>query len=311
MKVASLALPELATALATTGIYLYTGPFLNHIRSGIPTVSENIAQLYRDYEVSLQGDFADFHVSVDFPLGLRRWLRPQALFSFDGLIPFKPLPVDQAHPMLEWGLNWCVSAHAHQYLIIHSAVLEKSGRAVIMPGMPGAGKSTLSAALMSKGWRLLSDELALLTLDSLNVSPLPRPISLKNKSIDIIGGFVPDAVFGRIAHDTAKGSVAHLRLTEDSVSKAQENALPTWIVFPRYQPETSACLTAESKARAFMRLADNAFNYSLLGPKGFQALGRVVDASDCYDFVYSRLEDAIPIFDDLACSPARPLTEQK
>ena len=63
--------------------------------------------------------------------------------------------------MLEWGLNWCVAGHAHQYLMLHAAALERNGRAVILPGDPGAGKSTLTAALMLSGWRLLSDEITL------------------------------------------------------------------------------------------------------------------------------------------------------
>ncbi len=51
-----------------------------------------------------------------------------------------------------------------------------------------------------------------------------------------------------------------------------------------------------------MKLAENAFNYNLHGRSGFETLVRLVDASDCYEFSYSRLEEAIVIFQRLADS---------
>src|SRR2546423_11656048 len=122
------------------------------------------------------GAFADFQVS----LTARRWWKPQVLFRFDDTPAFHPLPADQAFPILEWGLNWCVSAHCHQYLIVHAAVLEQGGRALLLQGPPGCGKSTLCAGLASRGWRLLSDELALIDPATAEVAALARPISLKN-----------------------------------------------------------------------------------------------------------------------------------
>jgi hypothetical protein len=32
---------------------------------------------------------------------------------------------------------------------------------------------------------------------------------------------------------------------------------------------------------------------------GFEALSRVITASDCYDFQYSQLDEAVKVFDDL------------
>src|SRR3546814_15972535 len=83
--------------------------------------------------------------------------------------------------MLEWGLNWCIGAHGHQFLIIHAAVIERNGLAAILPGAPGSGKSTLTACLVHNGWRLLSDEMALVSLQDGGLTALARPISLKNR----------------------------------------------------------------------------------------------------------------------------------
>jgi hypothetical protein len=49
-----------------------------------------------------------------------------------------------------------------------------------------------------------------------------------------------------------------------------------------------------------MVLAEQAFNYDLHGRRGFELLGDVVSGCDCFDFEYSRLDEAVPLFDQLA-----------
>ncbi|NWG76450.1 MAG: HprK-related kinase A, partial [Rubrivivax sp.] len=266
-----------------------------------PSVAEGLAQLYGQFEVrSPREAFADFHVSVDASTGLRRWVRPQARFSLDGVEPFMPLPRAQAFPMLEWGLNWCVSTQAHQYLIIHAAVAEKNGRAAILPAPPGSGKSTLTAGLVLSGWRLLSDELTLIDRKTGLLQPLPRPVSLKNQSIDIIRRFNSEAFINRASHDTIKGTVAHMRPPRDSVLRQHETARPAWVIFPRWEAGATTRLEPRSRAQTFMFLAQNAFNYSHLGADGFRVGTTLIDQVECFDFRYSDLDEAISTFNLLA-----------
>ncbi len=306
MTPSSLSAGELAARLESTGIFLETGAFVTHIRSSIESVAEGIALLYADHRLAVRSEFADFHVSLERPASPRRWFKPQVLFNFDGKSPFKPLPLEQAFPMLEWGLNWCVSSHANRYLIIHAAVIEKNGHAAILPAPPGSGKSTLCAALVHRGWRLLSDELALIRIGDSNIAPLPRPVSLKNQSIDIIGKYVSNGVFSRSVTDTMKGTVAHLKPPADSVLRAAEFAMPGWIVFPKWERGAAARLVELPRSRAFMQVAENAFNYSALGTRGFETLAGVVDRSRCFEFTYGNLDDAVTIFSSL--QPAAPVS---
>ena len=300
MIVADLSDHELHHQLAGPGLRLRTGPVVSRIQSRLPAIVRGISLHYAEYPIEDDEGFADFRVRVGRPGNVRRWLRPQAQFFVDGNLPFAPLPLDQAFPMLEWGLNWCVSAHCHQYLIFHAAVVEKSGRALILPAPPGSGKSTLCAGLVNRGWRLLSDELTLLDIAACSVVPLPRPVSLKNASIEVIRAFAPAAAISLPVHDTTKGSVAHMRAPTDSVRRAMETARPGWIVLPRYQAGVAAQLTPLSKARGLMHMADNAFNYSAHGRRGFEILARYVDRCDCYEFAYGDLDEATIVFDELA-----------
>ena len=298
MNIRDLAATELRHKLQHGGLYLQTGPFTLCIQSAIPSVVEGIAQLYADFPLAPADSFVDFHVVLTRPKNLRRWLQPQVVFLHDGFAPFQPLPLAQAFPMLEWGLNWCISAHAHQYLIIHAAVIERNGYAAILPAPPGSGKSTLCAALIQRGWRLLSDELTLIGSDGM-ITPLARPVSLKNASIAIIKNFEPQALINREARDTAKGTVAHLKPPAEAVARAAETAPAAWIIFPKYSADAATTLTPRPKAQTFMELANNAFNYTLHGTQGFALLDTIIASCGCFDFNYSRLDEAVQTFSEL------------
>lgn len=299
MKVGSVPTEALASQLSQPGIRLRTGPFVFSIQSRIRHLAPALHALYADYALESADCFADFHVTLHRPRGARFLFGRQVFFEFEGFSSFKPLPLDQAFPMLEWGMNWCISTHAHQYLIIHAAVIERGGLAAIMPAPPGSGKSTLCAGLVSRGWRLLSDELTLIRLEDSSLVPIARPISLKNQSIGVMRAFAPGHYISPAIHDTSKGSVAHMKVPTASVERVTEKAVPAWVIFPKYQAGSDTILTPHPKAQAFMELGAQSFNYARLGKPAFEALAGLVDKSACFDFQYSRLEEAIQAFDSL------------
>ncbi len=278
---------------------LRIGPFSVSVACDHAALQSSILTLYRYFPLSTS-DFSDFRIDMTRPKGVRRWYRPQINFTFDGFLPFKPLPKDQGLALFEWGLNWCITNHCHEYLIVHAAVIEKEGKTMILPAPPGAGKSTLCAALVCEGWRLLSDELALISLESDHlIVPLCRPVCLKNRSIEIIRDRYPKAEFGPICRDTSKGDVAHMLAPETSVEKMSVYSSPQWIIFPRYSSAGSTSLTQRSKAETFFEIARQSFNFHVLGESGFDVLKSVVDECVCYDFQYSNLDEAIDCLNSL------------
>ncbi|QNB01291.1 HprK-related kinase A [Massilia sp. Se16.2.3] len=297
--VATLGRRELAARLRGPGLRLQTGPFVTCVRSALPSLADTLASMYADYPVRDGDSFADFDVRLSGSQGLRRPVRPQVHFHYEGMAPFQPLPLAQAFPMFEWAMNWCVSSQAHSWLVIHAAVVEKEGAAAILPAPPGSGKSTLCAAPVARGWRLLSDELTLVRLDDGRIDPLPRPVSLKNGSIDVIRARAPAAELTVPVRDTVKGTVAHMRAPGTSVARALEPAAPAWIVFPKWERDAPAELVPVAQARAHLRLAENAFNYSLLGGAGFETVARLIEATRTVDFRYGALDDAMDVFERL------------
>lgn len=300
MRVLDLAPREIDRSLRAEGLAFRCGPFRYRVRSSFESVGKGLATLYADHPLAGDDDFVDFDIEIGRGRGTRRWVRRQARFLFDGQSPFEPLPQGHAFALLEWGMNWCICALSMEHLILHAAVIERGGMAAILPAPPGSGKSTLCAALIHRGWRLLSDELALITLGGGSVVPLCRPVSLKNESIDLLRAYAPDAVFGDITPDTNKGAVGHLKPPRPHVRRIEEPALPGWVVFPRYAPGAAPELARRSKAESMLDLGRNAFNYGLLGRAGFETLAAVVNRSACLRFTYSALDDAVAVFEHLA-----------
>jgi HprK-related kinase A len=285
--------------LQTSGVQVRIGPFLVRVRSDMAGVREYLQTLYADFPMTV-GVGGHFDVAVVGTRGVRQFIRPQANLVVNGARPFLPLPGALAGAVFEWSLNWCVGNQAHRWVAIHAAVLERNGRTLILSGESGAGKSTLCAALALYGWRLFSDEFALLDPDTGLLAPLPRPVSLKNASIAIIRERAPNHVFGREGIDIENARFVHMKPPSESVAREQECAAPGWIVLPRWKAGTETRLAPLPKAQALLRLTDQSFNYNYLGAKGYLAIVDAVRRAACYTLEYSDLDDVLLTFERLA-----------
>jgi len=302
MRVGDLPLQEWEHSLANGGVAIQFGSFNIQIRSNLVGFVSLAHYLYQPYPLAAAEAIADFHVGISSPKGLRRWVRRQSIFSLDGRSPFAPYPIGHAFPALEWGINWCVATRAHHLLMLHAAVVEREGSAMLFPAWPGHGKSTLCAALIHSGWRLFSDEFGLVRPSDGMLLPMPRLIPLKNESIGVIRQFRPEVVVGPSFHGTRKGTVAHVRPPADSILRAQEPARARWLVFPRWVAGAPLSLAPIAKSQAFLMVATNSFNYEILDETAFRLVTEMVGNCDCFSLVYSDLDEAITALGELARS---------
>ena len=291
MLLSELAEAQYLNAVKKSELNIEFGFISVNVSSSFSQVTKTVLELYQDYKVSLNSDWFDFNISVERPSNFRRFFKTQAVFKLDGHIPFKPLPSAHAYPLFEWGMNWCVANFYHKYLIFHAAVLEKNGKAVIFPAPPGSGKSTLCASLALSGWRLLSDEMAVLDIETGRVLPFVRPICLKNNSISLVKDWFPEAFISDIATDTQKGDVAHVRPPTDAVRRCNEDAELFAVVFPKFVAGSSTDVFSMTQISTLNMLIENAFNFDLFGHEGFEFISSKLPNLLLLEATYSNVDE--------------------
>jgi hypothetical protein len=292
-RIAELPVETLRAGLAGDGLSLDLGAARVRIRSDVDALAPLLKTVYGSFTLEPAGGVCDVTATLRRKGGLRRFVRPQLEILIDGAVDFEPFPIDTPLPLLEWGMNYALAQRASWCLLLHAGVVERGGRAIVLPAMPGAGKSTLTAALAARGFRLLSDEFGVVGFADSRLTPLLRPVALKNQSIDVIAQFAPDVVLGPRYPKTHKGTVAHLAPALTHVAAKHVTAAPGLVIFPRYVASAGVEVEPVTRARAFARLAVNSFNYEFLGALGFDALGRLIAGSEAYQLRYGDLEGAI------------------
>jgi len=290
----------LADCLRGDGLGLRVGPFDLHLRTGIRPVAAALHTLYAHYPVLAGDRVYSAHVALQ-PVRALRWpAGAKVRLTIDGRPPHEDMPAGQALAVLEWGLNLVIALRHYRYLMLHAAVVERNGHAMLLPAWPGHGKTTLCVALVHRGWRLLSDEFGLLRPGDARMIPVPRLMPLKNASIDVIRAFAPEAVIGPSIPNTRKGTVAHVRPPQASIERASEEAPVRWLVFPKWTAGAPLILEPISSMEAFMQLATNAFNYEMLGVAAFETVRAIVEGSSCHRLEYSDLDEAVAALTALA-----------
>lgn len=294
--VADLALESLLERLRSTGVALDLGACTVRFRATHRDFAHALRTLYGDFPIEADDGFADVSVSLRIRHTL---LGRRARMYVDGERPFHDQPLALHLPLIEWGLNWTIAHRSHACLMLHAGVVARGERALLMPAFSGVGKSTLTAALMCHGYRLLSDEFCPIDMTTGRVAPLLRPVCLKNDSIDRIAERWPQRPIGPRIAGTHKGTIAHLAPTPASVAQRRLPARPEFIVFPRHGAGEVPALEPVAATRAFVKLSGNAFNYALLGEAGFVALTNLLAQCRVGELRYSSFDEALERIDAL------------
>lgn len=305
MIVKDLSKTDLAERIATSGICLDTGAFRTLVRSDVGTLVEPLLELYSEFPIETGEVICDFFVRISAPSRFRQVFRPQVRAYIDEEDPFEPMARDLALPLFESALNWCIATQTQRHLLLHSGVVAKDGCAMILPAPSGSGKSTLSAYLSLNGWRLLSDEFGIISLEDGSVIGNPRPISLKNESISELAKFGGDGFLSQPFEGTIKGTIAYLRPFGPSLSELTSPCSPTLVVFPSFERGAKLKLEAVGKAEAFHRIIQNSVNYLTHRQVGFDTISQLVEGCGTFELCYSDHREAIDALTGLLSDQAQ------
>jgi hypothetical protein len=146
-------------------------------------------------------------------------------------------------------------------LWLHGAVAGWRGRAVLMPGPRGRGKSTLVTQLCQRGWTFLTDDIVPVDPASLEVRPFPQlPAVRPNPGRELPETWLRDAEKAEVAVDDRVGA----------------EPLPVGVlVLPAARRSGNTELRPCSPAEAVLELARGCWNFAEHGERAVAILARL------------------------------------
>ena len=179
--------------------------------------------------------------------------------------------------------------HQKEALALHAAAVAWKGASIVVPGLSGAGKSSLAAWLVDRGFDYLSDEIALLTKDN-NIVGFPRAVVVKSGAAEAVQGL---SMFQEIPLVKCG---EHL-LFAPARAPDQEPAIPCgMLVFPRFSAGATLRIEGLTAAEAGLRLVEcnlNARNFPDGGFSEITKFARRVPAISLEYGDFAQLEETL------------------
>lgn len=162
---------------------------------------------------------------------------------------------------------------------VHAAVVVLEERALVLPGLSRAGKSTLALALVERGARFLSDELLAFEPATGLALAFPRAPKIRDECL----GYFPRFA-GRWVGQGEARSLPFDALGPEAVA---ERATPGAVVVPRWrapdEPGSApldACVSL-SPGRALLALTSSSLNFGAHREASLERLARLVEHGRC------------------------------
>lgn len=83
-------------------------------------------------------------------------------------------------------LNLAAIAQTRESILLHAGAVELEGRVIVIAGVSGQGKSTLTAALVRSGFSYVTDELVIIDPSTGSVRPYLKPLDLGTESLKML-----------------------------------------------------------------------------------------------------------------------------
>ena len=164
---------------------------------------------------------------------------------------------------------------------VHAAVVEFAGQGLMLAAKSGSGKSTTTWALLHHGFRYSSDELGPVDLDTLEVYPFPRALSLKK---------APPAPFGLSEPGVGDSERYYLRTSHFPAGHTNQPTPLAAIFFLRYSPEAAApSIRRISEAEGAARLYADSLNPLAHPANGLEGAIRIASKRACFELLTSDL----------------------
>src|SRR5205807_9749218 len=157
------------------------------VRTDDPEVAAQVAAALADLACPRPGRFAVAVYTV-------RRERAGWVVAVAGEPVAAPVTRERVVRVLLWHVNAeAVRRSAHRSVLLHAAVAERDGAAVVLPAGTDRGKTTTVAGLVRAGYRYLSDEVAAFDPGTLELRPYPKPLGRDPRALAVLAYLRPRA----------------------------------------------------------------------------------------------------------------------
>lgn len=155
------------------------------------------------------------------------------------------------------------------YLALHAATVEFNGKVYLLAGKTESGKSTLTAFLCSNGCGYYSDDLAIINQKTLQVSPYPRPIHLRQGGLSVLQ---KNGVSTESSITFSYGAFCRTTMPLEPALTPQAEIGAILFLERNTEINQAECMT---KDEGFVQLVKNQFVYSALEPSQIALFQRI------------------------------------
>ena len=235
-------------------------------------------------------------ISIELkPPAPRRGTRPFHFFYREGQRIGKSTDWWQLFRFLEWQLDIFLAAAVTKSFLLHGGAVAKNGEGSLFLGESGSGKSSLTLAMLERGYQYYTDDLVIIDPKKAELSPFPKPFSLKDpslfpalqeKSPAWLGpneSRSPDRRKRTGRNDKLVWYIHPADVRPDAVGTASVPV--TNIFFPIYDPQSEPHIEPLTSGQAMRRLFINTVNFDLIGPGGLGLVSRLVKSARCFKVV--------------------------
>jgi coenzyme PQQ synthesis protein D (PqqD) len=177
----------------------------------------------------------------------------------------------------------------------HAAVLSLDDDLLLLPGKAGSGKTCLTLALSMNGFGYVSDETALLEMESMHIRAVPLSPCVKSGAWDLISTMYPVLPEIKPYQRVDGKTVKYLPVPAWQGNGSRDAARPArWMAFPTYRPGQTTKLRRVDHIDALERLLldCNAWRAPLT-PQMVDQVIEWITGVTCYELHFSSLDEAV------------------
>jgi len=216
-------------------------------------------------------------------------------FIFDGGKPLGAFAPRQVIPELKAVLTEQYVAAVQNSFLFHGAFVVRRSRSLLLCGSPGAGKTTLSVALVGTGYEYCSDDIVRLERDG-KARGIPFSPAVKRDAWPLVAPYAPEIDRLPTYHRADGQDVRYLPVRNSNEASREIN----YVFLLARRPGATVALETIEPLEVVSTILESAFSTKRsIEAAALVSFARMIEAAGCYRLVYTELPETVRAIDAL------------